>query len=107
MPRPCGHSDVVPKCHLCKLYRTRADYRAIWDGTPLPEKKRKPQKKPLCLYLGKRLEFDRKCVGQCLHACDKGHEARPGKTCQTCPDYSADSPSVPDSPSAGDSSPSG
>lgn len=36
---PCGHCNN-PRCRLCLLYRSRADYRALWaapDGvTPAP-----------------------------------------------------------------------
>lgn len=30
--RPCRHSDHRTGCHWCDLYRTNADYRALWDA---------------------------------------------------------------------------
>lgn len=31
-----GHADLTDGCHLCTLYRTREDYRRLWDGDSRP-----------------------------------------------------------------------
>jgi hypothetical protein len=53
---------------------------------------KQPVRTAFCIHLGPRIEFRAGCWKGCLHACEKGHEARPAKTCGICPDYAAEIP---------------
>ncbi len=99
-PHDCNPSRVGPwtddQCWLCWLAKNTT-YWTIWADEkpetilPLPNRSLTPARTANCLHLGKRLEFREGCGGPgCLHECDLGLPAVPGRYCQTCPSYEAD-----------------
>lgn len=54
MPRPCKHAFPSLPCHFCKLWLTRADYRALWGGPATLGKVQQHLAKQVvpCVHLG-------------------------------------------------------
>ena len=66
MPRPCDHptGPPSPSCHICKLWLTRADYRALWGGPAALNKAQQHMARLSlpCVYLGEKAGRKTQCL---------------------------------------------
>lgn len=108
MPRPCDHptGPPSPSCHICKLWLTRADYRALWGGPAVLGKVHQHLAKQAipCVHLGEATGRKTRCAacgqhhvevdvhGCAIHGECTTHRVAQEKLpcCARCPDRDSD-----------------